>query len=43
MQSKIGKYYANTVKNELKLNVDEEQDAIKHLKEYIDIYDIEPP
>ena len=23
---------ANTVKNELKLNVDEQQDAVKHLK-----------
>ena len=34
---------ANKVKNELKLNVDEQQDAIKHLKEYCDIDDIEPP
>ena len=32
----------NEVKNELKLNVDEQQDAIKHLKEYCDIDDIEP-
>ena len=28
------------VTNELKLNVDEQHDAIKHLKEY---FDIEPP
>ena len=28
------------VENELKLNVDDQQDAIKHLKEYSDI---EPP
>ena len=34
---------ANKVKNELKLNDDEQHDAIKHLKEYCDIYDIEPP
>ena len=34
---------ANKVKNEPKLNVDEQQDAIKHLKEYWDIDDIEPP
>ena len=27
-------------KNELKLNVDEQQDAIKHLKEYCDIENI---
>ena len=33
----------NKVKYELKLNVDEQQDAIKHLKEYCDIDDIEPP
>ncbi len=33
----------NKVKTELKLNVDEQQDAIKHLKEYCDIDDIEPP
>ena len=33
----------NQVKNELKLNVDQQQDAIKHLKEYCDIDDIEPP
>ena len=33
----------NKVKNQLKLNVDEQQDAIKHLKEYCDIDDIEPP
>ena len=31
------------MKNELNLNVDEQQDAIKHLKEYCDIDDIEPP
>ena len=31
----------NKVKNELKLNVNEEQDAIQHLKEYCDIDDIE--
>ena len=31
------------MKNELKLNVDEQQDAIKHLKEYYDIDEIEPP
>ena len=34
---------ANKVNNELKLNVDEQQDDIKHLKEYCDIDDIEPP
>ena len=34
---------ANTVKNQLRLNVDEQQDAIKHSKEYCDIDDIEPP
>ena len=28
--------------NELKLNVDEQQDGIKHLQEYCDIDDIEP-
>ena len=33
---------ANKVKNELKLNVDEQQDAIKLLKEYFDIDDIDP-
>ena len=33
----------NKVKNELKLNIDEQQDATKHLKEYCDIDDIEPP
>ena len=31
------------MKNELKLNVDGQQDAIKHLKEYCDIDDIETP
>ena len=31
------------VKNEIQLNVDEQQDAIKYLKEYCDIVDIEPP
>ena len=34
---------ANKVKNEIKLNFDEQQDAIKHLKEYWYINDIEPP
>ena len=34
---------ANKVNNELKLNVDEQQDDVKHLKEYCDIDDIEPP
>ena len=33
---------ANKVKNELKLNVDEQQDATKLLKEYFDIDDIHP-
>jgi hypothetical protein len=28
--------------NEFKVNVDEQQDDIKHLKEYCDIDDIEP-
>ena len=28
--------------NEFKVNVDEQHDDIKHLKEYSDIYDIEP-
>ena len=32
---------ANKVKNELKLNVDEQQDVIKCLKEYCDIDDID--
>ena len=41
--SKYESENANTVKNELKLNIDEQQDAIKHLKEYGDIDDIEPP
>ena len=31
------------VKNEVKLNVDQKQDAIKHLKEYCDIDDLELP
>ena len=31
---------ANKEKNGLMLNIDDQQDAIKHLKEY---YDIEPP
>ena len=31
------------MKNEHNLKVDEQQDAIKHLKEYGDIDDIEPP
>ena len=34
---------AKKVKNLLNLKVDEQQDAIKHLKEYCDIDDIEPP
>ena len=34
---------ANKANNELKLLVDEQQDDIKHLKEYCDIDDIEPP
>ena len=33
---------ANKVKNDFKVDVDEQQDAIKHLKEYCDIDDIEP-
>ena len=33
---------ANKVKNEQKGNVDEQQDAIKHLNEYCDIDDIDP-
>ena len=33
---------ANKVNNELKLIVDEQQDDIKHLKEYCDIDDIKP-
>ena len=33
---------ANKVKNELELNVDEQQDAMTHLKEYCDIDDIDP-
>ena len=32
---------ANKVKSECKLNVDGQQYAIKHVKEYCDIYDIE--
>ena len=35
--SKYENEKANKVKNELRLNVDEPQDAIKHLKEYFDI------
>ena len=31
---------ANKVKNEVKLNVDEQQNTIQNLKEYCDIYDI---
>ena len=34
---------ANKVKSESKLNVDEQQFAIKHLKEYCDVDDIESP
>ena len=33
----------NNMKKELKLNVDKQQDAIKHLKEYWHIDEIEPP
>ena len=33
---------ANKVKNERNLNVGEQQDAIKHLKEYCDIDDMDP-
>ena len=33
---------SNKLKNQLKLNIDEQPDAIKHLKEYCDIDDIEP-
>ena len=33
---------ANNVKKEINFNVYEQQDAIKHLKEYCDIDDIEP-
>ena len=32
--------YVSKVKNEISLNVDEQQDAIIHLKEYCDIDDI---
>ena len=32
----------NKGKNELKLNVDEQQDAITHLKDYCDIYNMDP-
>ena len=39
---KIWKSSVIKVKNELKLNVDEQQDAIKHLSEYCDIDDIDP-
>ena len=45
MEKGIPKYNndkANKVKNELKLNVDQQQDAIKLLKEYLDIDDIDP-
>ena len=34
---------ANKRKNELRLDIDEPQDAIQHLKEYCDIDDIKPP
>ena len=33
----------NKVKNELRLNASDQQDAIKHLKESCHIYHIEPP
>ena len=33
---------SNKVKKEIKLNVDEQEDAIKHLKEYCDIDDTDP-
>ena len=33
----------NKVKNVFRLNVDDQQDTIKHSKEYCDIDDIEPP
>ena len=35
--------HGNKVKHEHKLNVDEQQGAIKDLKQYCDIDDIEPP
>ena len=34
---------ANEVKNQVNLNVDKQQDARKHLKEFCDINGIEPP
>ena len=40
--SKYENEKTNKVKNELELNVDEQQDAIKHLKEYCDIDDRDP-
>ena len=40
--SKYENEKANKVKNELILNVDEPQDAIKHLKEYCDIDEKDP-
>ena len=45
MKKGIPKYEsekANKEKNELKINVDEQQDAIQHLKQYCDIDDIDP-
>ena len=34
---------SNKVKNQLEFNVDKQHGAIKHLKEYCDIDDIDPP
>ena len=45
MEKGISKYdneKANKVKNELKLNVDQQQDAIKLLNGYLAIDDIDP-
>ena len=39
---KYEKEKAKKVKNQLNFNVDEQQDAIKHLKEHWDIDDIDP-
>ena len=33
---------ATRVKNELKLTIDEQQDALKHLNEYCDIDEVDP-
>ncbi len=40
--SKYENEKANKVKNKLKFNVDEQQNATKHLKEYCDKDDIDP-